>query len=53
MDDRLALVDIVFEHLQRVAAEGLEILLDFYLDVWPRQRLAQHIAIRAELVGDA
>ena len=53
MHDRFALSDIVFEHAQRIAAEQLEILLDFDLDVRPGQRSAQSVTVAAELVGDA
>ena len=53
MNDHFALGDVVFEHPQRVAAQRLEILLDLNVDVRPRQRATQRVAIHAELVGDA
>ncbi len=53
MHDRFALRDVVFEHMQRVAAERLEVLLDFDLDVRPSQRVAERVAVGPELVRDA
>lgn len=53
MHDRFAALDVGFELHQGVAAERLEILLDFQLDVRPRQRTAQCVAIGAKLVGYA
>jgi hypothetical protein len=38
MHNRIPMPDVFLQHAQRVAAERLEILLDFHLDVRPRQR---------------
>src|SRR5271166_5243261 len=53
MHDRVAALDIGFEHGERVAAGQLEILLDLDLDVRPRQCMAQAFAIGAELIRHA
>jgi hypothetical protein len=50
MHHRFALLDVLFQHAKRVAAERLEILLDFHLDVWRSQPPAQLVAISAELI---
>src|SRR5260370_4325703 len=50
MNHDVAALDIGFEHSERVAAQRLEILLDLDLDIRPRQRAAQVVAIVAELV---
>src|ERR1700722_642640 len=46
-------LDIGFEHSEHVAAQRLEILLDLDLDIRPRQRAAQFVAVAAELVRHA
>ena len=45
--------DVFLEHPQRVAAERLEIFLDLDLDVRPRERAAQDVAIAAEFIRHA
>jgi hypothetical protein len=52
MHDDVATLDIVFQHGERVAAAILKILLDLDLDIRPRQRAAQCVAI-AELFRHA
>jgi len=53
MDHCFALLDVLFEHVQSVATERFEVLLDLDLDVRARQRAAQSVAMLAELAGDA
>ena len=53
MHDDVAVLDIGFQHGERIAAEVLKILLDLDLDVRPRQGAAQRVAIVAELVRHA
>ena len=53
MDDGVAAFDVIFEHGQRVAAGGTEILLDLDLDPSVGQRMAQRLAIGAELISHA
>ena len=48
MHHRFAMLDVFLELRQRVAAEGLKVLLDFDLDVGPRQHTAQCVAIPAD-----
>jgi hypothetical protein len=44
---------LVFEHVQGVAALLFEILLNFDFDVTPRKGVAQRVAIGTELVRNA
>jgi hypothetical protein len=53
MNDDVTALDVVFEHCKRVAARELEVLLDLDLDPLVSQRVAQRLAIVAELVRDA
>jgi hypothetical protein len=53
MNNDVATLDIGPQDSERIAAERLEILLDLDLDIRPRQRAAQFVAIVAELVRDA
>ena len=50
MHDDVAARQVFFEHSERIAAKRLEILLNLDLDVRPRERAAQVVAIVAELI---
>ena len=48
----VAIVDVRIELIERVAAEILEIILDFHRDVVPREIAIQLFAVSKELVGN-
>jgi hypothetical protein len=50
MHNRVTVLDVDIELVERVAAESLEIFLDFHLDIMPCQIGTQLIAVSAELV---
>lgn len=50
MDNDIAALDIGLQHGERIAAGRLKILLDLDPDIVPRQRVAQCVAIVAELI---
>ena len=52
MHDGVATRDVDVELIERVAAELLEVLLDFDLDIVTREIMPQRVAVRPELLAD-